>query len=86
MTAHSFHHAAPPEADLISYDAIIIGTGQAGPALARRLARTGKQVAIIERHRFGDTCINTGCTRARTRTSPLDRLAPPAHKPPTSRS
>ena len=42
------------------YDAIIIGTGQAGPPLARRLAGTGMKVAIIERGRFGGTCINTG--------------------------
>jgi pyruvate/2-oxoglutarate dehydrogenase complex dihydrolipoamide dehydrogenase (E3) component len=44
------------------YDAIIIGTGQAGPSLARRLAATGNRVAIIERGLFGGTCINTGCT------------------------
>ena len=43
------------------FDAIIIGTGQAGPALANRLAGTGMKVAIIERHRFGGTCVNTGC-------------------------
>jgi pyruvate/2-oxoglutarate dehydrogenase complex dihydrolipoamide dehydrogenase (E3) component len=43
------------------YDAIIIGTGQAGPPLARRLAATGKKVAIIERKLFGGTCVNTGC-------------------------
>lgn len=44
------------------YDAIIIGTGQSGPALARRLAGSGMQVAIIERKLFGGTCVNTGCT------------------------
>lgn len=44
------------------YDAIIIGTGQAGPALARRLSAAGMSVAIIERHLFGGTCVNTGCT------------------------
>jgi pyruvate/2-oxoglutarate dehydrogenase complex dihydrolipoamide dehydrogenase (E3) component len=43
------------------YDAIIIGTGQAGPPLARRLAAAGKKLAIIERGRFGGTCVNTGC-------------------------
>jgi pyruvate/2-oxoglutarate dehydrogenase complex dihydrolipoamide dehydrogenase (E3) component len=48
------------------YDAIIIGTGQAGPALARRLAGAGQKVAIIERGRFGGTCINTGCTPTKT--------------------
>jgi pyruvate/2-oxoglutarate dehydrogenase complex dihydrolipoamide dehydrogenase (E3) component len=50
----------------MSFDAIIIGTGQAGPALARRLAGSGMQVAIIERGRFGGTCINTGCTPTKT--------------------
>jgi pyruvate/2-oxoglutarate dehydrogenase complex dihydrolipoamide dehydrogenase (E3) component len=44
------------------YDAIIIGTGQAGPALARRLVAAGRTVAIIERKLFGGTCVNTGCT------------------------
>jgi len=43
------------------YDAIIIGTGQAGPSLAGRLVEAGKSVAIIERKSFGGTCINTGC-------------------------
>lgn len=47
---------------MTSYDAIVIGTGQAGPPLARRLAAAGKHVAIIERGRFGGTCVNTGCT------------------------
>jgi pyruvate/2-oxoglutarate dehydrogenase complex dihydrolipoamide dehydrogenase (E3) component len=44
------------------YDAIIIGTGQAGPALAARLAGAGQRVAVIERGRFGGTCVNYGCT------------------------
>ena len=48
------------------YDAIIIGTGQAGPSLAHRLAAAGQRVAVIERHRFGGTCVNTGCTPTKT--------------------
>lgn len=44
------------------FDAIIIGTGQAGPSLAARFANAGKSVAIIERDKFGGTCVNTGCT------------------------
>ncbi len=48
------------------FDAIIIGTGQAGPSLARRLAAVDKRVAIIERKRFGGTCVNTGCTPTKT--------------------
>lgn len=51
---------------MATYDAIIIGTGQAGPALARRLASSGMKVAIIERGRFGGTCVNTGCTPTKT--------------------
>ena len=48
------------------FDAIIIGAGQAGPALARRLARAGMTVAIVERHLFGGTCVNTGCMPTKT--------------------
>ena len=47
---------------MVNYDAIIIGTGQAGPALARRLVAAGWKVAIVERKLFGGTCVNTGCT------------------------
>ena len=43
------------------FDAIVIGTGQAGPALAERLTKAGRRVAVIERARFGGTCVNTGC-------------------------
>jgi pyruvate/2-oxoglutarate dehydrogenase complex dihydrolipoamide dehydrogenase (E3) component len=46
---------------MVKHDAIIIGTGQAGPALAGRLAGAGMDVAIIERKYFGGTCVNTGC-------------------------
>ncbi len=49
-----------------NYDAIIIGAGQSGPALARRLAAAGRKVAIIERKLFGGTCVNTGCTPTKT--------------------
>ncbi|HEX3937295.1 MAG TPA: FAD-containing oxidoreductase [Xanthobacteraceae bacterium] len=49
-----------------SYDAIIIGAGQSGPALARRLAAAGRKVAIVERRLFGGTCVNTGCTPTKT--------------------
>lgn len=48
------------------YDAIVIGTGQAGPSLAARLAKAGRKVAIIERGRFGGTCVNTGCIPTKT--------------------
>lgn len=45
-----------------SFDAIIVGTGQAGPALAARLSGAGWKVAVVERHKFGGTCVNDGCT------------------------
>ena len=48
------------------FDAIVIGTGQAGPSLAARLAGAGRKVAIIERGRFGGTCVNTGCMPTKT--------------------
>src|SRR5512138_3055313 len=48
------------------YDAIVIGAGQAGPSLAVRLADTGMKVAIIERKRFGGTCVNNGCIPTKT--------------------
>jgi pyruvate/2-oxoglutarate dehydrogenase complex dihydrolipoamide dehydrogenase (E3) component len=48
------------------FDAIIVGAGQAGPALADRLTRAGMQVALIERHHVGGTCVNTGCKPTKT--------------------
>ncbi len=44
------------------YDAIVIGTGQSGPALADRLGGEGLKTAVLERERFGGTCVNVGCT------------------------
>src|SRR6185437_6854778 len=52
--------------DRQSYDAIVIGTGQAGPPLAVDLANAGHKVAIIEREYFGGTCVNTGCIPTKT--------------------
>jgi pyruvate/2-oxoglutarate dehydrogenase complex dihydrolipoamide dehydrogenase (E3) component len=49
-----------------SFDAIIIGAGQAGPPLAGSLTKAGKKVAIIERKLFGGTCVNTGCIPTKT--------------------
>jgi pyruvate/2-oxoglutarate dehydrogenase complex dihydrolipoamide dehydrogenase (E3) component len=49
-----------------AYDSIIIGTGQAGPFLAERLAAAGMKVAICERKLFGGTCVNTGCVPTKT--------------------
>jgi pyruvate/2-oxoglutarate dehydrogenase complex dihydrolipoamide dehydrogenase (E3) component len=49
-----------------TFDAIIIGAGQAGPPLAGRLTGAGMSVAIIERKLFGGTCVNTGCMPTKT--------------------
>ena len=50
----------------VRFDAIIIGTGQAGPALAARLSDSGMKVAVTERKLFGGTCVNTGCVPTKT--------------------
>ena len=44
------------------FDAIVIGTGQAGPSLAARLSAEGRSVAVLERDRVGGSCVNYGCT------------------------
>jgi pyruvate/2-oxoglutarate dehydrogenase complex dihydrolipoamide dehydrogenase (E3) component len=49
-----------------SFDAIVIGAGQAGPPLAGRLSAAGMSVAVIERHLVGGTCVNTGCIPTKT--------------------
>jgi len=49
-----------------TYDAIVIGAGQAGGPLAKKLALTGKKTALIERRYVGGTCINDGCTPTKT--------------------
>ncbi len=48
------------------FDAIIIGTGQAGPSLAQRMTGEGMKTAIIERKLFGGTCVNVGCIPTKT--------------------
>ena len=49
-----------------NFDAIVIGTGQSGPFLAVGMAASGQRVAMIERGRFGGTCVNTGCIPTKT--------------------
>src|SRR3982751_2266234 len=49
-----------------SYDAIVIGSGQAGPFLAVRLAKAGLKTALIEREHLGGTCVNDGCIPTKT--------------------
>ncbi len=48
------------------FDAIIVGAGQAGPALAARCSREGLKTAVIERHHVGGTCVNAGCVPTKT--------------------
>lgn len=48
------------------FDAIVVGAGQAGPPLAEKLTEAGKTVAFVERHLFGGTCVNNGCTPTKT--------------------
>src|SRR5438309_10762254 len=48
------------------YDAIIIGSGQAGTPLASALAQAGRKTALIERVHVGGTCVNEGCTPTKT--------------------
>lgn len=47
-------------------DVIVIGAGQAGVPIARRLARAGKKVLLVERAELGGTCVNEGCTPTKT--------------------
>ena len=49
-----------------SYDAIVIGSGQAGPPLAVRLAQSGLRTALVEREHLGGTCVNDGCIPTKT--------------------
>ena len=48
------------------YDAIVIGSGQAGKPLALSLAQAGRKTAIVEREHVGGTCVNVGCTPTKT--------------------
>lgn len=62
------------------FDAIVIGAGQAGPGIARHLAATGHQVALVEADKVGGTCLNRGCRptkalRASARVAHLARTA-----------
>ena len=49
-----------------TYDALVIGAGQAGPPLAGQLTAAGMSVALIERKLMGGTCVNTGCIPTKT--------------------
>ena len=49
-----------------TFDAIVVGAGQAGPAIAERCSKEGLRTAVIERHHFGGTCVNVGCVPTKT--------------------
>jgi pyruvate/2-oxoglutarate dehydrogenase complex dihydrolipoamide dehydrogenase (E3) component len=49
-----------------SFDAIVVGAGQAGPAIAARCSKEGLRTAVIERGHFGGTCVNVGCIPTKT--------------------
>ncbi len=49
-----------------AFDAVVIGSGQAGPFLGARLAAAGMKVALIEREHLGGTCVNDGCMPTKT--------------------
>src|SRR5262245_12552298 len=51
---------------MLRYDAVVIGSGQAGNPLAQKLADQGWTVALIEKENLGGTCVNTGCTPTKT--------------------
>src|ERR1700679_465033 len=48
------------------YDAIVIGSGQAGTPLSLALAEAGRKIALVESQHVGGTCINVGCTPTKT--------------------
>jgi len=48
------------------YDAIVIGAGQAGGPLAKKLAQAGKKTLLVEKRWIGGTCVNDGCTPTKT--------------------
>ena len=51
---------------MTDYDAIIVGSGQAGGPLATALVKAGQRTALVEREHVGGTCINEGCTPTKT--------------------
>ena len=60
------------------YDAIVIGSGQAGTPLSIALAEAGRKTALVESQHVGGTCINVGCTPTKTMVASANRLLGPA--------
>ena len=66
--------------EAVSFDAIVIGAGQAGPGIANQLVHSGRKVALVEADKVGGTCLNRGCRptkalRASARVAHLARTA-----------
>jgi pyruvate/2-oxoglutarate dehydrogenase complex dihydrolipoamide dehydrogenase (E3) component len=61
------------------FDAIIIGSGQAGTPLVFKLAAAGQKVAFIEKEHFGGTCVNTGCTPTKAYVASARRMWDASH-------
>ncbi len=59
--SHSTTETTPPDGSAESWDAIVIGAGQAGPGVACAVAGQDKRVAVIEMDQVGGTCLNHGC-------------------------
>ena len=57
-----------------NFDAIIIGSGQAGTPLVFKMAAQGKKVAFIEKEHLGGTCLNVGCTPTKTYVASARRM------------
>jgi pyruvate/2-oxoglutarate dehydrogenase complex dihydrolipoamide dehydrogenase (E3) component len=55
-----------PMMSVETFDAIVVGAGQAGPAIAARCSKEGLRTAIIERGHLGGTCVNVGCIPTKT--------------------
>lgn len=64
------------------YDAIVIGAGQAGGPLAKKLALAGKKTALIEKRWIGGTCVNDGCTPTKTMVASAKMAYMAAHSAP----
>src|SRR5476649_892023 len=65
-----------------NYDAIVIGAGQAGGPLAKKLALAGKKTALIEKRWIGGTCVNDGCTPTKTMIASAKAAYMAAHSAP----
>src|SRR5262249_12978244 len=61
-----FNRSSEEGRSMIHYDAVVIGSGQAGNPLSQKLADQGWTVALIEKENLGGTCVNTGCTPTKT--------------------